>query len=98
MRRWATLPRHLVFLSVLLTGLASPAWAAKSLSVDQVEQLLVQLGGKPDAKVAADLDDVQLTQRVSSARLAHWEAEFPGDRAREELLKVADMSGFFASA
>src|SRR5580698_1976460 len=94
MHKRATLLRLLVILLALLSGLASPAWAAKSLSIDQVEQLLVQLGGKPDAKVAAELDDVLLTQRVSSARLAHWEAEFPGDRAREELLKLADMSAF----
>ena len=78
MRGWATLLRHLATLSVLLSGLALPAWAAKSLTIDQMEQLLAQLGGKPDGKVAAELDDVQLTQRVSSARLAHWEAEFPG--------------------
>jgi hypothetical protein len=90
MRRWAIL---LVVL-VLLSGLASPAWAAKSLSIDQMDQLLAQLGGKPDGKVAAELDDIQLTQRVSSARLAYWEAEFPGSRAHEELLKLADMSAF----
>jgi VWFA-related protein len=92
MRRWAIL----LLVSVLLSGLASPAWAAKYLSVDQVEQLLAQLHGKPDGKVAAELGDIQLTQRVSSARLAHWETEFPGSRAHEELLKLADMSAFLS--
>ncbi len=96
MRRWATLLRLLVLVLVLLSGLASPAWATKYLSVDQVEQLLVQLHGKPDGKVAAELGDIQLTQRVSSARLAHWETEFAGSRAHEELLKLADMSAFLS--
>jgi len=81
---------------LLLFGLAWPAWAAKYMSVDQVDQLLVQLRGKPDAKVAAELGDIQLTQRVSSAKLAHWEAEFAGSRPHEELLRLADMSAFLS--
>jgi hypothetical protein len=59
------------------------------MSVGQVEQLLAMLRGKPDGKVANELDSVQLTERVS---LTRWEAEFPGKRSREELVKLADTS------
>lgn len=81
-------------LLTLLMGAALPAMAAKIMSIDQMEQLLIKLHGKPDGKVAGELEDAQLTERVSPARLARWEAEFPGKRAQEELMKLADTSAF----
>ena len=86
MRKWATL--------LLLWGIAWPAMADKALSIDQIEQILTKLQDKPDGKVAGELEGVQLTERVSPARLERWEAEFPGKRTREELVKLADMSAF----
>jgi VWFA-related protein len=86
MRKW--------LIPLLLWGIAVPAMAAKTLSIDQMEQFLVTLQGKPDGKVAGELDDVELTERVSLARLAHWETEFPGTHTHEELIKLADMSAF----
>jgi hypothetical protein len=79
---------------LMLLGTARPAMAAKTLSIDQVEQLLETLHGKPDGKVVGELEDVQLTERVSAARLARWEAEFPGAHTHEELMKLADMAAF----
>jgi VWFA-related protein len=88
-RRW------LVAVGLLAVfGAARPALAAKILSTEKMEELLATLHGKPDGKVAGELDDVQLTERVSAARLARWEAEFPGARTHEELMKLADMSAF----
>jgi len=71
-----------------------PAVAAKTLSIETMEELLQTLRDKPDGKAAGELDDVQLTERVSAARLARWEAQFPGVRTRGELVKLADMSAF----
>jgi VWFA-related protein len=79
---------------LVLCALASPAFATKLLSIEQIEQLLFKLQGKPDGKVAAELGDVQLTERVSPARLARWETEFPGSRAHEEMMRLADLSAF----
>ncbi len=80
--------------SLMLFGIARPAVAAKTLSIEKMEQLLATLHGKPDGKVASELDDVQLTERVSEARLAQWEAEFPGAHMHRELRKLADLSAF----
>jgi hypothetical protein len=44
--------------------------------------------------VAQELSDLELTERVSLARLAHWEAEFPGSRSHEALIKLADLAAF----
>jgi VWFA-related protein len=86
MRKWATL--------LLLWGIAWPAMADKNLSIEQMEQMLIKLQGKPDGKVAGELEDLQLTERVSPARLARWETGFPGKRTHEELMKLADMTSF----
>ncbi|MGO9326065.1 MAG: hypothetical protein ACLP07_16035 [Terracidiphilus sp.] len=88
-------PRWLIAVAVLvLFGTARPVAAAKTLFIGQMEQLLVTLHGKPDGKAASELKDVQLMERVSPARLAQWETEFPGAHTREELMKLADMSAF----
>jgi VWFA-related protein len=79
---------------LLLLGSAWPAHAAKTLSVEQMEQLLATLQGKPDGKAAGELGEVQMTERVSPARLKRWEAEFPGPKTRETLTQLADMSAF----
>jgi VWFA-related protein len=79
---------------LLILGIAWPAMAEKTMSIEQMEQLLTKLHGKPDGKVADELDSVGLTERVSPARLEKWEAEFPGKRSREELTKLADLSAF----
>jgi VWFA-related protein len=86
MRKWAIL--------LLLWGIAWPAMADKNLSIEQVEELLFKLHGKPDGKVAGELEEIQLAERVSPARLARWETDFPGKRTQEELMKLADMSAF----
>jgi VWFA-related protein len=83
-----------IFVATSLVVFAWPAMAAKTLSIDQMEQLLAQLQGTPDGKAAGELGEVQLTERVSPARLARWEAKFPGSRTREALMQLADMSAF----
>jgi hypothetical protein len=79
---------------LLLAGLASPLWAAKTLSVEELDLLLASNQGKPDAHVAQQLAEVELTERVSPERLAKWEKNFAGPRTREELLRLADAAAF----
>jgi hypothetical protein len=79
---------------LLLAATAWPALAAKSLSVEQLEQLLAANQNKADAHVAAQLAEVELTERVSPERLAKWEKSFPGDKTREVLMRLADSAAF----
>jgi hypothetical protein len=90
MRRWLTL--------LLLAGMTLPALAAKSLSIEQLEQLLAANQGKPDAHVAQQLADVELTERVSPDRLAKWEKNFSGPKTRETLMRLADSAAFLKTA
>lgn len=86
MGKWVTL--------LLLAGTSWPAMAAKSVSIEQFEQMLFADQGKSDEKVAERLSDVELTERVSPARLAKWEKEFPGSRTCEALMELADAAAF----
>jgi hypothetical protein len=86
MRRWAIL--------LLLPGFSCPAIASKSLPIEEFEQLLAKLQNKPDARVAQELADVELTERVTLARLTKWEKEFPEPKSREALLRLADSAAF----
>jgi hypothetical protein len=62
MRKWTVL--------LLLLGSAWPAMAAKSVTVGQLEQLLDSLREKSDGKVAQELSDLELSERVSPARIS----------------------------
>jgi hypothetical protein len=79
---------------LLLAGTAPMAFAAKAVTPDQVDQLLTYAHGRPDAKVAEQLFELELTQRASSARLARWEAESPGPKSYQALVALADASAF----
>ena len=74
--------------------LVSHAWAAKRVTVDQLEQILTDSRYKPDAEVARHLSDLELTERLNSTRLAHWKATLPGNQAQAELMILADASEF----
>jgi len=86
MKKWLTL--------VILMGTTWPAMAAKSLPIEEFEQLLNKLSGKNDARVAQELAEIELTERVSPQRLAKWEKSLPGEKTREVLLRLADMAAF----
>ncbi len=86
------MPKLLLFL--LLVGIALPAFAAKPVTVTQLEQVLVAAQGQPDTKVAEQLSELELTERLSEARRLRWEAELPGPESRQALMVLADMSAF----
>ncbi|MGA9062243.1 MAG: hypothetical protein WB341_11320 [Terracidiphilus sp.] len=79
---------------LLLVGSAWPAMAARTMSVEQLEQLLAALQGKADAHVAQQLSEVELEERVSPERLARWGKDFTGSRTREALMRLADAAAF----
>ncbi len=86
--------RRFVFLLLLTAGFAQPVLAAKPVTVSQLEQLLSNVHGQSDGNVAKKLYDLELTERVSSVRLARWQAQFPGRRCHEVLTELADAAAF----
>ena len=85
--------RKLVLL-LLLAGIALPAVAARNITVEQLEQVLAAAHGKADAKVAQQLSGLELTERLSAARLSRWETDLPGPESRRSLVLLADVAAF----
>ena len=79
---------------LLLAASSWPVMAARPVNVGQLEQLLDALHGKSDNKVAQQLSGLDLTERLSQARLSQWEEKFPGPKTHEALIKLADLAAF----
>lgn len=86
---------------ILLTGaiaLASPAPAAKRLTVDQLQQVLAASRNKPDVELAWQIAGLEMAQRISDARLTALSQDLPGDQSRRSLRALADQSQFLDPA
>ncbi|MGD0631531.1 MAG: hypothetical protein ABR987_19545, partial [Terracidiphilus sp.] len=81
--------RKLVLL-LWMAGLAAPGLAARQVSVAQLEQFVTALRGKPDAQAAQQIYELELTERLSAARLGREQAELPGTLSRQALIAVSD--------
>jgi hypothetical protein len=85
MRKWTLL--------FLLAGLTLPLFADQ-VTADELEAAIAKARRKPDARVAKELSHLELTERLSSARLTRLNAELPGEEARLALTALADRSVF----
>jgi VWFA-related protein len=77
-----------------LAAMVSPAFAAKRVTVEQLQQVLSSIHSKPDAEIARQLSDLQLTERLSTARLSQLEESLAGPEAQQTLTALADLSAF----
>jgi hypothetical protein len=88
--------RHAVLL-VLLTAVALPAWAAKGVTVAQLEETLTAISSahKPDAEIARQIAGIKLSERITEATLARLKAHLDADsQAALALQLLADQSAF----
>jgi VWFA-related protein len=77
-----------------LAGFALPAYGAKRVTVAELEQTLAAVHAFPDAEVAMQLSDLELTERLSTAKLDRLETNLPGEKSRQALMILADTSSF----
>jgi VWFA-related protein len=66
------------------------------VTVEQLEHALSAAGGNPDSRVAQQLSSMELTERLSTAKLMKFEATLRGKKARQALVALADESVFLA--
>jgi hypothetical protein len=64
------------------------------VTADQLEQRIAQDSGRADKDLAHRLENVQLTQRLSTSRLQKLESTLPGPESRTALLAVTDLAEF----
>ena len=79
---------------ILVAGMTLPALASKRITVAQLEQVLTTARGKPDAEVAQQISDLELTERLSAEKISQLKAALPGQKAYQNLLILADESAF----
>lgn len=76
--------------------LAGPENLTKPVTVGELEDILTTNRKTPDAKLAAILNQLALTERASSATVSHWNDMFTGPLSRQAILALADGSAFLS--
>jgi hypothetical protein len=79
---------------LLLFTIALPGLAANPISVEELEHLLTAASSQGDDHVARRLSHLELNQRLNSVKLSSWLSALPGQKSRQALLALADMSAF----
>src|SRR5438552_6550263 len=85
--------RKFLFLFFLIAAVL-PVRAAEKITVEQLEHTLAAAHGKKDQDLAKQLGGMELSERLSSSRLAKIPTILPGEKSRLALLALADASAF----
>lgn len=82
-------------LLLTLTVVHLLAFGAKRVTVEELEHTLAAAHSLPDdAELAKHLSDLELTERLSTAKRDRLETNLPGEKARQALSILADASVF----
>jgi len=68
--------------------------SSERVTVEQLEKIVAQEHSDSDKKATQRLDGIELTERLSDARLAHMKEQLPGSESQQKLLVIADASEF----
>jgi len=88
-----------IFIPVLLATMAFPSWAAKRMTVAQLEQMLGEerAAHKLDIEIARKLGEIELAERLTDVTLGRLNQQFSsGSPPAMALLLLADRSAFLA--
>jgi VWFA-related protein len=72
----------------------APDRAIKHMTMAQVEAILKEDRGDRDAELAKRLSYIELTERMTSAKLRNWMMVFRGKKTRAALTALSDASAF----
>src|SRR4051794_16197316 len=79
---------------LVMAMIGQAGFAVQPVAVAELEQELAASRQSPDDELAGRLSPIELTERLPSADLARLIATLPGDKSREALRVLADMSEF----
>ena len=83
-----------VLVLLAIVGTVISGYAAKRVTIAQLEQELNSARSVSDAEFARRVSDWEPGERVSAAALAHLNAAAPGEKSRQALALVAARSSF----
>lgn len=73
-----------------------PRAPSRKVTVHELEQMLHTNGGEHDSELAEQLNDLELTERLSSSQLTTWKQRLHGSKSKAALVALADESVFLA--
>ena len=79
---------------IVLTVAAGSALGYEPVTIAQLEQVLAATRGISDNALAKQLGGLELTERLSTLRLERLQASLPGEKSRQALLVLSDISAF----
>ena len=71
-----------------------PRVPAKRVTIYELQQMLDGANGEHDGELAKQLTGLELTERLSSSRLALWKDRLPGKNSWAALVALADEAAF----
>jgi hypothetical protein len=80
------------------SGESGEGSAPQRVAVEDEQRILAEARGKSDAEVARQLSGVELTERMSYAKLKSLEQNVPGKKSRWALVALSDASVFLSPA
>jgi hypothetical protein len=92
--QWASKIAKLYVAVQVFTFAPLPAPAYEPTTIAQLEQILAAAHGKPDKALAKQLGELELTERLSTLRLNKLQASVLGEKSRQALLVLSDISAF----
>ena len=84
----------LLLLGAITRPITASDPAVQKVTVEQLAALLATANGETDSELAQELAPLQLTERLSTDRLAQLEAKLPDEKSRHQLRIVADSATF----
>lgn len=75
-------------------GMGSATGALRLVTAAELNDWVQQLKGKRDGEAAKAIERLQLTERLSTPKLAALSAELPGTKSKNALMAVGDASVF----
>jgi hypothetical protein len=84
-------------LVTVASAAASDSGDLQKITVDQLVRALSDAHGDSDGALAQHLLHIELTERLSSSRLAQLTAALPGEKSKAALLAAADQSALLSS-
>jgi hypothetical protein len=68
--------------------------AIRRITVEQLGQWLDKVAGEANTDIAEQISSLELTDRLSGARLTSWTAAMHGKKSQQALVALADQSAF----
>jgi hypothetical protein len=73
---------------------AEISFAARRVTIEQLNQVVTSAQGKRDGKIAERLLTLELSERLSAAKFAAMQSALPGPESRQALTIIAGMAEF----